>query len=372
MSDFGLSRIGIPQSTIDQDQVFLAKYAANLGDDTLHQHCQGSYSAPRGGVHDVAGDWYRKADLWSLGCILAELLAFTVNGAGAAGVKEFRTRRLDDDPLNRSDTFHLSRANQKSVLEQSVSDYLQSFEQSWSRRVSAIISDSLKIDAQQRPWAHQVVTLLDDALKYLSLPEQSLTPQRSVHEQSAAVEPAAPSTPDIRLSFPSTRINATLSASPRTPDPGRISDRISDWDRNTINLTDYLLTSERRSRPNISTTAVNGEGSSIALLVDKAVIQIVRLNITLARPDLLINPIELGKYKYWTGLVFVGCFLCVWGTRDGIHIRIFDIDGENLNITQLPFPRFDVSNNTSLDSLRHVAITATGNRISLWQYHLPG
>lgn len=396
LSDFGLSRIGPSQFTSDQDRVFLAGYAADLGDDSFHQHFRGSYSAPRETGFDANGDLSRGADIWSFGCILTELLAFTVGRAYE--VDRFRRARVElyED---RSDIFYITYANQPPALKTCVANYLRAHNKNWKSSLCTLIHDMLQVKANLRPLAHKVVTVLDgivsrpfnqpadvEGLPVITV--SPLPPGRPPPPPPRSPSPYPPSLSSSPLSLAQSRASSLVSQAPRDSVhsiPGvlppnnlpqaTIPGKISDWDQIAINLVDFVPKDVQKIRdknilglvhrssstaPVISASAVNTDGTSVAVLVNNIRIQVCSLNIAAGRPGTIVS-IALGtEYMHWDKIQFVGQILCVRGSKNGGGMRIFDVDITRSIFEELSLSHLINSDDAKSSSLTHVAITVRG------------
>jgi serine/threonine protein kinase len=92
LADFGLSRLS----------------AVSEGSKSRFKDVRGDYFAPECMDEDYHQQRIgRSSDIWSFGCVIAEIATFIENGAG--GVRNFRERRFTRDrPYNRNSWFHSS------------------------------------------------------------------------------------------------------------------------------------------------------------------------------------------------------------------------------------------------------------------------
>lgn len=152
LADFGLSR--------------LKELPSNSA--TPFKEVPGDYVAPE--CEDIAGDFkpgtvHRWSDIWSFGCILAEILTYMLKGPG--GVREFRSKRRCVTPVFTHSRFY-DRPNQANI---GVTSWLQEldrniesgFQQNHSRPLIlllCLIKDMLSLNPEDRPSTEVVETQL--------------------------------------------------------------------------------------------------------------------------------------------------------------------------------------------------------------------
>ena len=137
---------------------------------THPRRCEGKHQAPevRSGAERTVG---RKSDVWSLACITAEVVAFSLEGKEA--LAEFEKRRLGDN--DQDDYFYLASRGpaQDPTLRPGVQGFLSDLLNNhhecgvWLGHVVRIILGTLKIKASERPSAGEFRTLLRHVRKVL-------------------------------------------------------------------------------------------------------------------------------------------------------------------------------------------------------------
>jgi serine/threonine protein kinase len=140
LADFGLSRFR----------------PTSQSSNSLHKQGQGDYLAPE--CEDVAGDFEkhhirRSSDIWSFGCIIAEVLTYMVRGA--TGVVEFRTKRAYKVGHFRFYHFHHGPGQQSPSVHEWLSN-LEAVANRPMRQLLRLIMAMLSLDPEQRPTAAEV------------------------------------------------------------------------------------------------------------------------------------------------------------------------------------------------------------------------
>jgi serine/threonine protein kinase len=203
IKDLPLSKIGchhdlrLANILVEQDQFVLADFGlarfkdSTESSDTMFKVGQGYYLAPE---CQNLGDGFkrrpvrRSSDIWSFGCVIADVVTYMVKGA--AGVAQFRQTRKFQIATNVYFYFHCGDRENNGV-----SSWLTELEDTPSRDVQMLVAltrKMLDMDHTLRPTSKEVV----NSLRFIALhsfvskiSQQYETLQEQVFPSEASVEP---------------------------------------------------------------------------------------------------------------------------------------------------------------------------------------
>lgn len=157
-----------PGNILVKDKSFLL---SDFGLTRLKDEFRGSRSTFKGGVRDYYApecqDWSdtfeadeigRPSDIWSLGCIIAEILTFMQ--LGSTGVKEFAKKRGMRSPYGMMFTFHHGGEPNPEVLTWLGELEVHHSANEFTLGLGALVRDMLTVQQSQRPLIHQVTARL--------------------------------------------------------------------------------------------------------------------------------------------------------------------------------------------------------------------
>ncbi|CAG9998448.1 unnamed protein product [Clonostachys byssicola] len=214
LADFGLSKLK----------------ESNIGSETPFRPRTDDYVAPECEDWDndyLPGYVHRYSDIWSLGCIFAEVATYVLRGH--QGVKDFRDARMHKRPGATHFSFHLG-ANKAS---DAVLAWLANLEQSSQTGIALLIQLSRKmisLDASARPTASDV----EQCLRMIALFEVSA----QIHNQFNHIQRASHSRLDYYLE--SVRFKAWTDTT-RLASIATISDLLSETYESINKLFDTIL-----------------------------------------------------------------------------------------------------------------------------------
>jgi len=372
LSDFGITHVR-PESS----EVALPHYLRKLGVPDFRPRA-GTYQPP---YQDQVSDESRKlADVWALGCVLEELLAFAIGRREA--VQTLRESRRKQG--GGSDFFYYQRKGKHSHTRTEFN--LQTLTvPHWAQYVRSNMKSMRAIQPLHRPTMDTVVTQLLRIRQYLrewsdssplpavDEPASDSEPEPGDVVQNSSVVPrnTGASTPPSQRSAsptpssqttPATTITATVSALSSTT---LTFPSIKDWEPKVLNLHSWL-NSHVKQDIEVVAVAPNHDGKSVAVLTryyKVCSVKILSLHPTKDELNglkkLTVEPLTL-KISNATNIVYCGNVLCVWGTIKGAQLTILKID-EEWNAHSVPVPELP----SALNGLQHVVVTKSGSTVAL-------
>lgn len=142
LSDFGLSKLKTGEDSRTPFRMGQGHYLAPECEDSEQNFSKGVIS--------------RASDVWSLGCIMLEIIVFMVGGTDA--VVEFRERRTTKRDFLTTKTFFFGKSINLEV--ETRIDRLENCEDMVHRKVAALIRQILVIDFRKRPKASEIAVRL--------------------------------------------------------------------------------------------------------------------------------------------------------------------------------------------------------------------
>ncbi|MCJ1329322.1 hypothetical protein MMC10_006001 [Thelotrema lepadinum] len=334
---------------------------------TRPRRCEGKYQAPevRFSVERTVG---RKSDVWSLACITAEVVAFSLEGKQA--LEEFENRRLEDN--HRDDYFYLESRDpaQEPSLRPGVKSFLSGLIEkhnecgAWLDHVITVILETLKIRATGRPSAGQFRSLLTHVSQVIVHGRCATQncPVTRIHESPRATHPqsaffSSESSDNASLDDKNEGSLVRLPSSPA-----------SSLSRSSTELTRRLTALSYQPRPKSQGSSPNrlGPGSYkniaicpsntyVALLSDSGA-QITRLDAETGELD-LEYPIALPATTDWEEIELAGAFLGLKGRTKNRNSSYNKVTFFDIRRSELALP---VSDDDALSSLNSLAVSSNG------------
>lgn len=168
LADFGISRIkDASESSKEEFQIGAGHYLAPECEDFENNFQK----------HTIG----RSSDIWSFGCIIAEVLTYMIKGKGA--VEEFRRARALKFGSFKTYTFHAGSSDSHSGVLKWLSG-LEDEGTTADRLCVELVRDMLTIDPNNRPNAKQVTS----KLRYISLTAQIQATDKIFREMSLKID----------------------------------------------------------------------------------------------------------------------------------------------------------------------------------------
>lgn len=218
ITDFGLSDFGITNPNTDQQFTMIGDVIQSIQSTGSRPHRQvGPFQAPEAERPPPGGIDQAKADVWSFGCVAAEILAFSA--LGPQGIRKLRRcllrRGPDSDQIRRSGYFYTCSEGGRVELVPALNEFLNCpydtdhAANTWFTEMWQFISTtSLSIHPQNRPKVGDFC----DELRRRVLVSSTPTPRECLFAHAQPLDEAASPTSTasreaaVHLSEPTTRI----------------------------------------------------------------------------------------------------------------------------------------------------------------------
>jgi len=366
LSDFGITHVRNETS-----EVALPHYLRKLGVPDFMPRA-GTYQPPY--QDRVSEESERFADVWALGCVLEELLAFAIGRTEA--VRAFRESRQQQNRQQHgrgSDCFHYRTNDTHTRTEFD----LQAFKvPQWAEFVRRTIEPMRAISPSQRPRMEIVITYLTTIKGHLrnwtdALPlpaaDKSTTitgpaPEDSVNSlQSDELSTPRTNTPSQRSA--SLALSSQMTLSTTITRRSSILPTMKDWKPKLLDLHSWLNSSAKQDIEVVA-VAPNHDGKSVAVLTRCRKVHSVKvLSLHPTKEELSVPKtltIEPLKITNATSIAYCRNVLCVWGTEKGAQLAIYTID-EAWTAHKVPVPELP----SALNGLQHIVVTKSGDLIVL-------
>ena len=337
---------------------------------TRPRRCEGKHQAPevRSGMQRVVG---RKSDVWSLACITAEVVAFSLEGKD--GLAEFEKQRLADNHLD--DYFYLASRDpaEKPNLRPGVESFLSSLVDkhkdcgAWLHHVVVAVLDTLQIKPSDRPRAGEFRSLLKHIQQAFDKCERQDCPVlRTRSHRGSQASYALPS-----LSSENISLGDENEASPTEPDssaPSSLS-RSSTYDlmKRLTALSDQPdqpgstsqnLSPNRPSSGSYKDIAICPSNTYVALLSDSEA-QIARVDAETGKLSLQYAiPLSDNENNIdWEEIELAGAFLGIKGRTKNRSSSCNKVSCLDIRYSELAL---SIPDDDALSSLTSLAVSSNG------------